>query len=372
MARYPGVRKHGTTWYVYWRRNGRWHEERTEARSAREAAETRVDLLKRLERGELLPRAERLADPNLKELIELSVGPKSSQFEKDMAAAVLKRFGSDAPLRILSPAVVELWAQDLRNTGRSTSTIRKYLLALGRYFRRARKSARGRALLGDLRNPIEDVDIPAEPEGRRRALTADQETALWQAAQAAPEHYRRWIALCLFAGLRVHEARRLRWDDVDLEAGVFHVREGKTGARIVAMGPRLTELLRGWRRFGSEYVLGTYVDRPSRRLVQRLFAAAGVPAGSLRWLRTTHDQAALRAGVPIELLADQSGHDPATIWEWYGRATAEQRAQVAASVEATIPETVGKSFPPFPPKRSSKITNTPKTTVQAVEGDVIN
>lgn len=218
-------------------------------------------------------------------------------------------------------AAIELWAADLRDNGRSASTVRKYLLALGRYFRRARKSARGRPCwvtsgTSRRRRP------PERAGGKAPSPHPEQATALWDKAERAPEHYRRWIALCLFAGLRVHEARRFRWDDVDLEAGVVHVREGKTGSRIVAIGTGLTEILREWRRFGDEYVLGIEVDRPSRRLVQRLFASAGIPGGSLRWLRTTHDQAALRSGVPIEHLADQSGHDPATIWEWYGRSTA--------------------------------------------------
>lgn len=37
MARYPGVRKRGKVWFVGGAGNGRWHEERTEAKTAKDA-----------------------------------------------------------------------------------------------------------------------------------------------------------------------------------------------------------------------------------------------------------------------------------------------------------------------------------------------
>jgi integrase len=59
------------------------------------------------------------------------------------------------------------------------------------------------------------------------------------------------LALCYYAGLRVNEAIRLRWDDVDIEAGKIHVRSA-TGTRTTKQRSRTVRLendLAGLMRF---------------------------------------------------------------------------------------------------------------------------
>jgi len=83
------------------------------------------------------------------------------------------------------------------------------------------------------------------------------------------------IRFLLLTGLRVSEALHLRWDDVDLEAGVVRVIEGKTGDRTTALGDPALEFLRDRPRGGAFVIRGT--NRPSD--VQE-HAGCGVEADS--------------------------------------------------------------------------------------------
>ena len=75
----------------------------------------------------------------------------------------------------------------------------------------------------------------------------------------APERWRPLIVTSIFTGLRSSELRGLRWEDVDLDAGVIHVRQradqwgemgppkSKAGRRDVPLAPMVVNTLREWR-----------------------------------------------------------------------------------------------------------------------------
>ena len=74
------------------------------------------------------------------------------------------------------------------------------------------------------------VDTPKGQAGRpSRALTAEQAAILLDAARSA--RLGTYVVLCLMTGIRTEEARALRWEHVDLDAG----------HRRLALGP-------AWRR----------------------------------------------------------------------------------------------------------------------------
>lgn len=80
-----------------------------------------------------------------------------------------------------------------------------------------------------------------------RALLAalEEPPGLNRRAQFICRRNRRAIYLMLFAGLRISEAAALRWRDVDLDAAVLMVREGKGGKdRVVPLHAKLLAELR--------------------------------------------------------------------------------------------------------------------------------
>ena len=73
-------------------------------------------------------------------------------------------------------------------------------------------------------DPCTGVNWASAGSGTHRALTHEEIALIsrnWSAHRAGL-----WAMLMLFAGLRRGEALALTWDDVDLEAGVIHVRHG--------------------------------------------------------------------------------------------------------------------------------------------------
>jgi integrase len=98
--------------------------------------------------------------------------------------------------------------------GLDPSTIRNTLMPLRALFRRA--LVRGEIAL----NPTAGLELPAVRGRRERIASPEEATAL---IAAAPENDRALWATAFYAGLRRGELMALRWEDVDLDAGVIRV-----------------------------------------------------------------------------------------------------------------------------------------------------
>ena len=101
--------------------------------------------------------------------------------------------------------------------GLSGSTIRNKLDPLRVIFRRAVQDEE------IARNPIEKLRLPAHDTKPRRVGNVDRVGAL---LDALPEDLRALWAVLFYAGLRIGEARALRWTAVDFDGGVIRVARG--------------------------------------------------------------------------------------------------------------------------------------------------
>jgi integrase len=109
---------------------------------------------------------------------------------------------------------VQRFADDLLAEGRDPSTIRNALMPLRVIYRRALED-------GDVAvNPCTNLRLPAV-RGRRERIASPDEAQ--QLLAALPERDRPIWVTALFAGLRRGELMALRWEDVDLAAGVIRV-----------------------------------------------------------------------------------------------------------------------------------------------------
>jgi integrase len=85
---------------------------------------------------------------------------------------------------------------------------------------------------------------------------------------------RPFIVTAIFTGMRLSELRGLVWRDVDLEAGIIHVRQranawgimgppkSKAGKRDIPLAPIVMNTLRSWRSSSQgELVFGTRSDK---------------------------------------------------------------------------------------------------------------
>jgi integrase len=155
-------------------------------------------------------------------------------------------------LNQLDRAMVDEFLKRLRGARRSTAMVRKVRTALSTLISHAQEKGKvGRNVLRDQqrrrrtgKRDQKDIVIPTKAE--LRAMLGDGESPLW---------FRAFLAIAVYGGLRASELRGLRWQHVDLEAGVLKVRQradfagrigapkSKAGNRDVPMTPTVRKLL---------------------------------------------------------------------------------------------------------------------------------
>ena len=121
-------------------------------------------------------------------------------------------------MRLSDVQQVHLQAYAQTVAGYSKSTVNKIRITTNRIF----EAAVSNGFIQ--RNPCQGVRWQNAGEGSHRFLEP------WE-IQAVTLHYSEhhaglWALLMLYAGLRRGEALALRWEDVDLAAGVIHIRQG--------------------------------------------------------------------------------------------------------------------------------------------------
>jgi integrase len=179
------------------------------------------------------------------------------------------------------------------------------------------------------------ADTPKGQSGRpSKALTAGQAGAVLKTAEAS--RLGAYVILCLMTGIRTEEARALRWDHVDLDAGsiavwrsVRHGGDTKTARsrRTLGLPQAVIEALREHRARQDEEkasaaelwqdddlvfttTIGTPLDAANvRRYFRSVCRAAGIGEDwAPRELRTSFVSLLSASGVPVEEIARLAGH----------------------------------------------------------------
>lgn len=257
-------------------------------------------------------------------------------------------FGSTA-LVDLSPAGVRVWYSSL---GKTRPTTRAHAYGLLR-------TILGTAV-GDMAIPANPCTIRGAGTSKRartvRPLTLDELEAL---VAAMPPRYRPMTLLAAWCALRFGELTELRRRDVDLEAGVIHVRravartsggflvgtpKSDAGIRDVAIPPHLIPMLQAHLRSnitgGKDGLLFPARHDPTQHLapasLYRVFYPAREAAGrpDARWHDLRHTGAVLAAqtGATLAELMGRLGHSTPQAALIYQHAAQGRDAQIAAAL----------------------------------------
>jgi integrase len=200
-----------------------------------------------------------------------------------------------------------------------------------------------------------------------RTWTAQQAAAFLRAI--AEDRYAPIYDLCLNTGLRRGELAGLRWEDVDLGAGVLSVRRNRvpvnwqveegtpksTKPRVVDLDPETVAMLRRWRVRqleehmqcgGASAVSGYVFTRENGEPLhpetigwhfERMVKKAGAPAIRLHDLRHTHATLGLAAGVPLKVMSERLGHATTQITaDLYQHVIPGMGADAAAKIGALL------------------------------------
>lgn len=181
-------------------------------------------------------------------------------YYKERSETWLSVFPAEAAAASITSLDVERFRNLRSKAGAGPSTVRKDLISLGTLFR----WAVGKDLLQT--NPADPSKVkrPSEPAAREAHIT---EAELSAVLEAAPSDTRALIEWLFYSGMRLGEALKLRWRDLDKRTGWIYVAAGKTGkARRVPYFAELRPIADALPRpLKAELVFGTDANRPSHR-----------------------------------------------------------------------------------------------------------
>src|SRR6478735_3713045 len=166
----------------------------------------------------------------------------------------VKDFIGSLKLSDLSTPLVYDFDTKLRQAGRSTAMRRKVITNL----KTTLTFAQGRGLVAQnvargVRIKMDDRDSATGP--LRAGVDFPSQPELNLLIDNAPVRWRPFIITAIFTGMRLSELRGLRWSDVDLDAGVIHVRQradqwgtigptkSKAGMRDIPLAPLVVNAL---------------------------------------------------------------------------------------------------------------------------------
>lgn len=207
-------------------------------------------------------------------------------------------------------------------------------------------------------NPVTEASIPATPTtDPKRTLSREQALALRATCERSVRPFATYMLVLMLTGARPGEIAALRFDDIDVEAGVIHIRQamkrGK-GGRPTGLGETKTHHTRSievgrivldaiererqnqamlreaagsyWSTDWDGLIFLTLRGTPPwpsnlRRTLRKLTedADAGIPT-DLDPYELRHSCASLLAdaGVPVQSIVDQLGHkDDRVFWNHY-------------------------------------------------------
>lgn len=275
-------------------------------------------------------------------------------YESALALRVLPELGG-ARLSDIRRLDVQDLADHLCAEGLDPSTVRNLLMPLRVIFRRA--LARGDVVV----NPTTGLELPAV-EGRRDRIASPTEAAAL--VETLAERDRALWATAMYAGLRLGELLALRWEHVDLTAGVVRVehswdaKEGtiepksRSARRTVPVAGVLREQLVEHRlRSGrhSGLVFGTSEAQPFtpsnlRKRAVKAWRRAGLEPIGFHECRHTFASLMIAAGVNAKALSTYMGHSSVTVtYDRYGHLMPGNESEAAELLDSYLERVVGSA-----------------------------
>jgi len=259
-----------------------------------------------------------------------NVGPSwRSIQENTYGPRFLEFFGAEAPLGSITAERIEEYRGSRREgkgdeqSGVANATINRETASLRRFFTVLLRWGWIR------RHPMTYVQKLREAQPAPRAVSPEDVARVLDATQDSPEHVRRFLHLMAYLGLRNSEAARLRWRDVDFDAGRVFVESTPTNptksykSRVVPAARELLDFLRPLQGAPEAFVVSlpdgsSVAPNTLSQAASKLFKRAAV-SGSAYTLRHSFATILLLKGVAPHDAKDAMGHHSLTVTEKYFR-----------------------------------------------------
>ncbi len=161
-----------------------------------------------------------------------------------------------------------------------------------------------------LSNPAEGCELPKVEHREMRTIPAEQLGAFLREAKESGVYELYYLDLA--TGLRRGELLGLKWDDIDLDQGVIHVRR-----QVYRIDGEIREVplktKHSYRSKVSEYVFPSPTGGPISpdsvlHMLHRVLKRAGLPSMRFHDLRHSFATLALQNGVDIKTVSGMLGH----------------------------------------------------------------
>ena len=222
------------------------------------------------------------------------------------------------PLAELTPLRIQGYLYEKMNQGLSPNTVIKHYVML--------TTALGMAVRLEMleRSPMDRVTPPKKKEARFSFYSPEQLQLLFSAVSGTMMELP--VKLAAYLGLRRSEICGLRWENVDLEAGLLSIREVRTevGGSVVLKSPKTRTSAR---RLGITGLQD----------LQQVLRRQGLPKISLHGLRHGFASVANSQGVPMFDISRTLGHSSMTVTSnIYTHLFDDTEAQALAAVARAI------------------------------------
>lgn len=195
----------------------------------------------------------------------------------------------------------------------------------------------------DIPNPASGIRLFRE-HSRSRRLEPEELPRFFQALADEPNsNIRDFILLSLFTGARKSNLLQMRWDEVQLDRGLWVVRaeESKSNTELpIVLSDRVIQILRDRKRHASGLfvfpgVRGVdHMTNPNKGW-ERILKRAGLENLRMHDLRRSLASFQIDTGTPLEVIQKTLGHGNKSTTEIYARMALEP---VRASLEVAIGE----------------------------------
>jgi integrase len=206
-------------------------------------------------------------------------------------------------------------------------------------------------------NPVRFVERFSE-RSRERFLREDELPAFLQAVAQEPPTWRDYFLLALLTGQRRENLSRMRWDEIDLSAGVWHIPAKKAKSNRATTVP-LTDLASGLLRRRRDEVPGDWVFpsyigsaegcvREPRKPWQRILKRAGIANLRVHDLRRSVGSWLGASGTNSYTIARALGHQSIRSGEVYVRLAADSVRNAMQAIQRSRPaldEVVRQTLP---------------------------
>lgn len=245
-------------------------------------------------------------------------------YEGSLRRVILPELGSLRLTAITRNRVQDL-IDELTASELAASTVHNTMLPLRAIFRRA--VDRDEIAV----NPMDRISLPKDRARRNRVAEPRELDAL---LAVLPPRYRVLWAAAAYTGLRRGELQALRWEAIELDAGLLRVTaswdrvaglvspKSRAGERTVPVPAVLARELQAHRLRqgcgGQGFVFSTTGERPfdpsnALRSAQRLWREAGLRPIGFHELRHTYASFMIAAGVNAKALSQFMGHSSISV-----------------------------------------------------------